>query len=75
MEKEKVYKEPKTTFQGMEVKSEILLRNARRVPGFKPIDKAHVEHCMRRVEQESEIMTKEEAWEKSKEKADNDFLK
>ena len=31
--------------QGLEVKSELLFRNARRVLGFKPIDKIHVEHC------------------------------
>ena len=61
--------------KGMEEKSVILLRNARRVVGFKPIDKAHVKHCMRRVEQESENIEKEDAWERAKEKAVHDFLK
>ena len=39
---------------GMEDKSVKLLRNAKRVLGFKPIDKAHVQKCMGRVKQNSD---------------------
>ena len=60
---------------GMEDQSAKLLRNARRVLGFKPIDKVHVEQCMRRVEQDDEKVSKEDAWEKAKEKAVSEFLK
>ena len=60
---------------GMEDQSAKLLRNARRVLGFKPIDRVHVEHCMRRVEQDEENLSKEEAWERAKEKAVSEFLK
>ena len=60
---------------GMEDQSAKLLRNARRVLGFKPIDKVHVEQCMRRVEQDEENLSKEEAWERAKEKAVSEFLK
>ena len=60
---------------GMEDQSAKLLRNARRLLGFKPIDKVHVEQCMRRVEQENENLSKEDAWERAKEKAVCEFLK
>ena len=60
---------------GMEDQSAKLIRNARRVLGFKPIDKVHVEKCMRRVEQDDENLSKEDALERAKEKAVNEFLK
>ena len=60
---------------GLEEKSSKLLRNARRVIGFKPIDKVHVQQCMRRVEQDNVNLSKEEAWEKAKEKAVSEYLK
>ena len=68
MEKEPVYKERQIPHsQGIEVKSESLLRKARRVPGFKLLDKAPVEHCMKRLEQGNETLTKEEALERTTE--------
>ena len=62
---------------GMEDKSVKMIRNAKRILGFKPIDKVHVHHCMRRVEQDTvnQSLSKEEAWEKAKKNAVNDFLK
>ena len=36
--------------EGMEDRSVKLIRNAKRVLGFKPIDKVHVHQCMRRVQ-------------------------
>ena len=59
----------------MEDQSAKILRNARRVLGFKPIDKVHVEQCMRRVEQDNENLSNKDAWEKAKEKAVSEFLK
>ena len=59
----------------MEDQSAKLLRNAKRVLGFKPIDKVHVEQFMRRVEQENENLSKEDACQRAKEKAFSEFLK
>ena len=60
---------------GMEDQSSKLLRKARRVLGFKPIDKVHVEHCMRRVEEDNKDLSKNDAWQRAKEKAVSEFLK
>ena len=67
--------QPEQESRGMEGQVIKLLRNARRVIGFKPIDKAHVHKCMERIEQNDKSMTKEEAWEKAKERSVDDFLK
>ena len=60
---------------GIEDKSVKLIRNAKRVLGFKPIDKVHVHQCMRRVKQASKNISKEDAWENGKQNAVDDFLK
>ena len=52
-----------------------LIRNTKRVIGFKPIDKAHVHKGMQRIEEDDPSMSKDDAWEKAKEEAVKEFLK
>ena len=60
---------------GMEEKAGMLIKNAKRVIGFKPIDKIHVKQCMRRVKEKDENLTEEEAWVMAKKEAVTEFLK
>ena len=43
-----------------------IIREAKKIVGMKPIDKAHVEHTMRRNEDNDKGMDKDERWERAK---------
>ena len=52
-----------------------IIREAKKIVGMKPIDKAHVEHTMRRNEDNDKEMDKDERWERAKNETVMNFLK
>ena len=52
-----------------------IIREAKKIVGMKPIDKAHVEHTMRRNEETDKEMDNDERWERAKDETVKFFLK
>ena len=52
-----------------------IIREAKKIVGMKPIDKAHVERTMRRNEDNDKEMDKDERWERAKNETVMNFLK
>ena len=64
--------------RGMEDKDDRvkrIIREAKRVVGMKPIDKAHVQHTMRRNRESDKDMDEDERWEKALNETVKSFLK
>ena len=52
-----------------------IIRHAKKVVGMKPIDKAHVQHTVRRNRETDKDMDEDERWEKALHETVNSFLK
>ena len=52
-----------------------IIREAKKVVGMKPIDKAHIQHTMRRNRETDDDMDEDERWEKALDETVKAFLK